>query len=700
MPANGALTGSQSAGNIEQMFPGADPPSDLLADLNREQRAAVTHEGGPLLVLAGAGTGKTKTLTTRFAWLVRNGVAPERIVLMTFTRRAAREMLGRAKTLLGLGFQGQLRGGTFHSVGYELIRAHAGALRLPARFGVLDASDAADLLDLLREERGLAAGKSRFPRKDTLASIYSRCINAQQPLSQVLAESYPAHERHLEALAGLFGAYGVRKRELGRVDLDDLLLYWRALAQHETIGPRLGATFEQVLVDEYQDLNTLQVEILRLLRREHEGLTVVGDDAQAIYGFRAASPEHILRFDSDFPDGAMVTLTRNYRSTQPILDLANEVAAGAARSYPKKLLAERDGGLAPQLVYSLDQAQQATEVCEHVLALYEEGVPLREQAVLMRAGSHSNELELELAHRNIPFVKYGGIGYLEAAHIKDFICALRIADNPQDQLSWFRILGRIPGVGPVTARRAVDALELDTLKDNGELADRWWRNVEPLLKPPSARACAPLIQALNRANEKVPVAELVARIRDAITPLIKAHYPDGLTRLRDLDVLTNAADQTATLDAFLAELALDPPSSTADYARDPQIDDDYLILSTVHSAKGLEWDAVHVISASDGLFPSDMALGSPDGLEEERRLFYVALTRARRNLTIHVPVRFYAQPSSRTDTHGYGKPSRFLSEQAAALCEVINAFSQRESELVASSTRTETVTVDVSDLWR
>jgi ATP-dependent DNA helicase UvrD/PcrA len=683
------------------MFPAVQPSAtDLLDGLNEEQSAAVTHDGGPLLVLAGAGTGKTRMLTTRAAWLVSEGVASERLVLVTFTRRAAREMLKRAKTLLGPDFRGELRGGTFHSLGYTLLRAHAGTLGLPARFGVLDAGDAADLLDLLREELGFAEGKSRFPLKDALASIYSRCVNAQRPLSAVLAESYPAHEHHLEELADLFRAYGARKRELGRVDLDDLLLYWLALARHEVIGPQLAAMFEHILVDEYQDLNSLQVEIVRLLRRDQRGLTVVGDDAQAIYSFRAASPEHILRFDSDFPDATIVTLTRNYRSTQPILDLANEVWAQAAKSYPKQLQAQRDGGLQPQLVYSLDQAQQATEVCERVLALNEEGVPLQEQAVLMRAGWHSNELELELARRNIPFVKYGGIGYLDAAHVKDFICALRIADNPQDQLSWYRVLRLPPGVGPVTARRAMDVLELDTLTGDGELADRWWRNVEPLLKAPSAQACAPLIRALSRASGPVPVAELVARIRDAIRPLIQAHYPDGATRLRDLDVLTDAAAQATSLDGFLAELALDPPSSSANYASKPQLDDDFLILSTVHSAKGLEWDAVHVISASDGLFPSDMALSSPDGLEEERRLFYVAITRASRSLTIHVPVQYYHQPNSRTDPHGYGKPSRFLSEQAEALCERQNISFDRQPALSGVATAAETVTVDLSNLWR
>jgi DNA helicase-2/ATP-dependent DNA helicase PcrA len=677
----------------------ATPAHDALEGLNEEQLLAVTHQGGPLLVLAGAGTGKTTTLTSRVAWLVGQGVPPERTLLLTFTRRAAREMLGRAKTLLGPSLTGQPVGGTFHSVAHRLIRSHAAVLGLPPRFGVLDAGDAADLLDLLREERSLGNGKRRFPRKDTIAAIYSRCVNAQSPLSEVLAESYPWCEGHLEALADLFRTYAERKRDMGRVDLDDLLLYLNALARSEVIGRKLGATFEHVLVDEYQDLNALQVEIVRALRREQRGLTAVGDDAQAIYGFRAASPEHILRFGEDFPDSTLVTLESNYRSTQPILDLANEIWAGATRSYPKRLRTERDGGLLPQLVYSRDQAQQANEVCDRVLALHQEGTPLREQAVLMRAGSHSNELELELGRRKIPFVKYGGIGYLEAAHIKDFICALRIADNPADQLSWFRTLRLPPGVGPATARRTVEALNIHTLTNASQLAVRWQQAVEPLLKPHSRQACTPLIEALSQIDSERKPGVLVERIHDAITPLIRAHYPDGLARLRDLDLLTDAATQASSLEGFLADLALDPPASSANYAQQPQLDDDYLILSTVHSAKGLEWDAVHIVSASDGLFPSDMALASPDGLEEERRLFYVALTRPRHHLTIHVPVRYYHRPHSRDDSHGYGKPSRFLTDQVEALCERHFIHGNNELLPVVANTTTETVTVDLTALW-
>jgi DNA helicase-2/ATP-dependent DNA helicase PcrA len=683
------------------MFDGsATQAPDLTEGLNEEQRAAVTHPAGPLLVLAGAGTGKTTTLVARLVWLVSQGIPAERIVLLTFTRRAAREMLTRAQALLGSNAPGRVVGGTFHSVGYRLIAAHAATLGLPPGFGVLDAADAADLLDLLREEHGLAAGKERFPRKDTLASIYSRCVNAQQPLSEVLTEQFPWCEHHLDAVAGLFRAYEQRKRDLGRLDLDDLLVYSHALARNELIGRKLGQRFDHILVDEYQDLNRLQVEILRDLRREPRGLTAVGDDAQAIYGFRAASADHVLRFRDDFPDAAMVTLDRNYRSTQPILDLANEVWAAATRSYPKRLHADHEGGAQPQLVHCLDQAQQATEVCDRVLVAHEEGTALREQAVLMRAGRHSNELELELARRKIPFRKYGGISYMEAAHVKDFLAALRIADNPADEFSWFRLLQLAPGIGPATARRALDNLKPNTLASTSELLERWQTEVEPLLKPSARQACGPLIEALAATDGERRVGALTERICEAIKPLITAHYPDWNARLPDLQALAAAAGDAATLSGFLAELALDPPASSADYAKAPHLDEDYLTLSTVHSAKGLEWDSVHVISASDGNFPSDMALTTPEGLEEERRLFYVALTRARRTLTIYAPLRYYHRPTGNDDAHGYGKTSRFLTDRAAELCEQIHLHLAAPAPPdLGHESQTIKVEVNLDQLW-
>jgi DNA helicase-2/ATP-dependent DNA helicase PcrA len=686
------------------VFASASTPASLdvglLEGLNEEQRAAVTHDGGPLLVLAGAGTGKTTTLCARVAWLVeQQGVSPDRLLLLTFTRRAAREMLGRARTQLSSAVPGRVMGGTFHSVAHLLIRSHAEVLGLPARFGVLDASDAADLLDLVREECGLANGRQRFPRKATLLDIYSRCVNARQPLSVVLAESFPWCEDHLDELAGLFRLYGERKRALAVLDLDDLLLYWHALAVHELVGAQMGGLFEHVLVDEYQDLNALQVEIVRGLRREQRGLTAVGDDAQAIYGFRAASAEHILGFGDQFPDATMVTLERNYRSTQPILDLANEVSAGAARSYPKRLHADRDGGLRPQLVYCRDENQQASEVCDRVLAGYEQAIALKQQAVLMRAGYHSRELELELTRRKIPFVKYGGIRYLEAAHIKDFLCLLRLADNPSDQLAWFRLLQLVEGVGPVTARRAVDALEVATLGSPSELEQRW-TTVAPLLHAPARKAAGRIIGSLIAAAGETRVGVLVERLRDAIAPSIRAHYPDGAARLPDLDQLVGAAAQATSLSGFLAELALDPPSSSADYAGPPHLDEDYLVLSTVHSAKGLEWNAVHVIGASDGNFPSDMALTSPEGLEEERRLFYVALTRPRQTLTIYSPVRYYHRPAGNDDEHGYGKHSRFLTPQAETLCDTSNLHHTDQAPAPHSPIVSARVEVDLDQLWQ
>ena len=676
-----------------------DLNSAALEGLNDEQRAAVTHDGGPLLVLAGAGTGKTTTLCSRVGWLVEQGVSPDRVLLLTFTRRAAREMLARTRALLGSNVPGTVVGGTFHSTAHQQLRVYAATVGLPPNFVVLDASDAADLLDLLREELGLAGQKTRFPRKGTVLDIYSRCVNAQQPLSEVLAASFPWCEPHLEPLAGLFGLYGERKRELGVLDLDDLLLYWHALARHEVVGAALGSMFEQVLVDEYQDLNALQVEIVRELRREQRGLTVVGDDAQAIYGFRAASAEHILNFRDHFADATVVTLEQNYRSTEPILDLANEVAANATRSYPKRLRADREGGARPQLVYCRDQLQQAIEVCNQVLSAYEQGIALRQQAALMRAGHHSDLLELELSKRRIPFVKYGGIRYLDAAHIKDFVSLLRIANNLGDHIAWFRTLQLIEGVGPVTARRALDALDPQTLEGLTDLPARW-ETVAPLLQAPSREAASPVITALTAGDGQEKVGVLAERLREAIAPLIRTYYADGPVRLGDLEQLVSVATHATSLGSFLADLALDPPSSSADYAGPPQRDDDYMILSTVHSAKGLEWDVVHVIGASDGNFPSDMSLSTPEGLEEERRLFYVALTRARQTLAIYVPLRYYHRPGARDDAHGYCKQSRFLTERAEALCECVDLPGDEQLGHVVAAAARDTVKVDLTGLWR
>ena len=619
----------------------------MLDHLNPEQRAAATHGGGPLLILAGAGTGKTTTLSARVAWLIEQGTPAERIVLLTFTRRAAREMHQRVRTMTG-GRPGVL-GGTFHSVAHRFVRLHAASLGLGPQFAVLDAGDAADLLDLIREEHGHARERRRFPRPGTLLDIYSRTVNFGRPLAAVVAESFPWCEDHVEAMAGLFKAYGARKRALGILDLDDLLLYWRALAQDEVVGPVLEDSFDHVLIDEYQDVNGLQVEIVRSLRRRRRELTVVGDDLQAIYGWRAASADHILSFREHFPEAAMVALERNYRSGGPILGTANALAGDFKRAYRKRLRAERAAGAAPKLVYCRDDSAQAVEVCERVLEAREQGIDLRRQAVLMRTSHDSDLLELELQRRQIPFVKYGGLRYLEAAHVKDLLALFRLLDNPRNELAWFRVLQLLDGVGPVTARKATKEL----------LAGGTWP------------AAAPLIDALDAARDAESPGQQAELLRDALAPLIEERYPDGAVRLEDLERLVAAARQAHDLGHFASELALDPPQSSGDLAGPPHLDEDYLVLSTVHSAKGLEWEAVHVLALYDGNFPADMACGSAESIEEERRLLYVAITRARRRLHLYVPVRYYHRPHGRDDAHGFGKASRFLTPAVRETCEIV-----------------------------
>jgi DNA helicase II / ATP-dependent DNA helicase PcrA len=638
--------------------------------LNEEQRAAATHPGGPLLVLAGAGTGKTTTLAARVAWLIDEGAAPERVLLLTFTRRAAREMLARARAYLGRSpngrHAGKVVGGTFHSVAHRFARRYAAVLGLPAGFGVLDAGDAADLLDLVRQDAGVGQTGRRFPRKSTLLDIYSRTVNAQRPLREVLVEDFPWCERHGDDLARLFVEYGARKRALGVLDLDDLLLHWRALARDAVVGREIAGAVDHLLVDEYQDVNGLQVELVRALRAERPDITVVGDDLQAIYGFRSSSPQHILDFPQHFPGAATIALERNYRSVQPVLDVANAVGEQAERSYRKALRAERPGGRPPELVMCLDESAQASAVCERVLDARERGATLREQAVLMRASHDSDLLELELARRDIPFVKYGGLRYLEAAHVKDFLALLRLADNPSDRLSWFRWLQLLDGVGPATARRVLEALEPDGGGLVGVLAR--WPDARGALSTEARKPADAVIAALSAAAETAAAGPRAEVLRAALGPIVESHYPDGGVRLQDLDALVAAAGQASDLGRFVADLVLDPPASSADLAGAGSLDDDWLVLSTVHSAKGLEWQSVHVLALYDGNFPSDLSAGSREAIEEERRLLYVAFTRAQRDLHLYVPLRYYHRPRGSDDGHGYGKPSRFLTERVQALC--------------------------------
>jgi DNA helicase II / ATP-dependent DNA helicase PcrA len=672
-------------------------------DLNHQQLAAASFGDGPLRVLAGPGTGKTTTLSARVEFLLERGVAPDRILLLTFTRRSARDIIGRVRALRRDERVQRVAGGTFHSVAHHTLRRHHAALGLPEGFGVLDQGDSADLLDLVRSDLGILSGERRLPKKSALAMLYSRSVNTGIPLREVMGEITPWCIEHYDDVTSLFRAFVARKQALGLLDFDDLLLFWRVAVQHDVLGPKLGASFDHVLVDEFQDVNLLQLDILRGLRRLDPRLTLVGDDAQAIYGFRGASPRYLLDAERYFDGLTTITLSANYRSSAPILDVANALAADAPEGFCAVLREEVPvpGAVQPTLVHCTDERQQSEIVADRVLELYEEGVLLQRQAVLFRASHHSADLEIELSRRRIPFIKYGGLRYLEAAHVKDMLAAFRLVDNPRDEMAWFRLFQLMPGVGPAKARRAIDALRNDdgTLPLSLEEINQRWTNIGDVLPSETDVMSQHLIEALCSSGN-VPLVVHADHLRQALAPLIIAAYEDPYPRLEDLGALVLACSDATRLSDVAAAQALDPPASTGNLAGPPMMDEDWLVLSTVHSAKGLEFDAVHVIHAADGNFPSDMSLGTPEGLEEERRLFYVAVTRARRDLAIYVPLRYHHHRVR--DDHSWAQPSRFLSDSVrSTLVEVASsddALSEADpSPLVVESFNA--VASQISELW-
>jgi DNA helicase-2/ATP-dependent DNA helicase PcrA len=644
--------------------------------LDSVQRQAVEHEGGPLLIVAGAGTGKTRTLVARLARLIDTGVAPDRLVLVTFSRRAAAEMVRRLVPLVGPAVARQVRAGTFHSIAFHLLHAHADAFGLADGFSVIDQGDAADLMAWSEQVRVPGDRRRRFPRKDTLMSVYSRAVNAQQPLKEVLRRHFPWIQEHEAAISEVFDAYSERKRARGLLDFDDLLLYWRAAAADPVTGPALAAGYAHVLVDEYQDTNVLQADIVRNLHQGGCNITAVGDDAQAIYAFRAATVRNMLGFSDDFIGATIVTLERNYRSTQPILDLANAVLDEATEGYTKHLWTESPSGPRPVLATCPDEGAQAETVAEVILEHHDAGMLLREQAVLFRTSHHSDLLEVELRRRGIPYVKYGGLRFLEAAHVRDLLAALRVLENPRDELAWFRLLQLLDGVGPSGARRVMAELGVTEDTDGSQAADSAgavarFATLPRALPLRAAEDAAGLATALHDCvGDNLNPASQIDRLRGGLEPLLRRRYDDAEIRLRDFDALALVASGFASRATMVAELTLDPPSSTGDLAGPPHLDDDYVTLSTVHSAKGGEWRVVHVIYAADGMFPSDMATGSQAEIEEERRLFYVALTRAKQRLHIYAPLRYHhGGPFGRRDTHSYGQRTRFLAPSLNGLLD-------------------------------
>ncbi|MBN1631145.1 MAG: ATP-dependent helicase [Thermoleophilia bacterium] len=676
------------------------PIGTILAELNDEQRRAVLHGDEPLLIVAGAGTGKTATLAHRVAYKIATGTDPGRILLLTFTRRAAGEMLRRVDGILQrleaesrrseagrTPAAGKVWGGTFHAIATRLLRLHGRSIGLDPSFTILDRGDAEDLMGVLRTELGLAKSDRRFPLKGTCMDIYSRCVNAREPVDETVETHFPWCRDEVDDLRRLFAAFVDQKAAQSVLDYDDLLLFWHGLLTDERAGRSIRSRFDCVLVDEYQDTNRLQAEILKMLCPGDANLTAVGDDAQAIYSFRAATVRNILDFPQEFPGTRIVTLEQNYRSTQPLLDATNQVIAEAAERHAKNLWSERRGGAKPRLVACEDEDEQTEFVIHEVLEHREAGLALRRQAVLFRASHHSLTLELELARRNIPFHKYGGLRFVETAHVKDLMAFLRLAENPRDLMAGTRVLMLLPGVGPKKARAlmdrlatvgASDALEGAAPRDAAPASSpsvsafSAWAGC-PTPSPAAAEAWSGLVSLVTALGSREPgdLGSQIKRIRLFYAPLLERLYDNARARLMDLEQLEWMAGRFPDRTRFLAEITLDPPTYTEDLAGPPLLDEDFLILSTMHSAKGLEWDVVFVIHASDGNIPSDMATGKPEEIEEERRLFYVALTRAKDWLYVCHPLRYYTHPRTFSDIHGYSQPSRFVSasvRQVMDLC--------------------------------
>ena len=635
----------------------------LLGTLNPGQRAAASHGKGPLLVVAGAGTGKTNTLAHRVAYLIDSGTDPGRILLLTFSRRAAQEMVRRVEGLLRRGTgEGpgvaatrgkKVWGGTFHSVAARLLRVHGRDIGLEPNFTILDRSDAEDLMHLARTDLDLGRKGKRFPQKGTCLDIYSRCVNSQAQLEDMLRSAFPWCKDDVEDLKRLFVAYTDAKEAQQILDYDDLLLFWRGLLDSPA-GDRVRERFDAVLVDEYQDTNALQADVVALLRPDGSGITAVGDDAQAIYSFRAASIRNILEFSERFAGATVLTLEQNYRSTQPVLDATNAIIAVAEERYDKALWTEREGGSRPALVTCRDEVEQTDYVIEQILGHREEGLALKRQAVLFRAAHHSASLELELSRRNIPFYKYGGLKFVETAHVKDLSSFLRLAENPLDSMAGLRVLQLVPGIGPRIASGLMGAL-----RESGGDFDVWvpWR------APEAAAGTWPDFVALMRNLAHAPAGEVSAQLHAArvfYAPIAEQRYDNASARLADLEQVERLGSRFPDRTRFLSEMTLDAPNWTGDFAQPPTLDEDFLILSTIHSAKGLEWDAVYVIHAADGNIPADLACGSPEEIAEERRLFYVACTRAREHLYVTHPLRYYAAGRGMSDSYGYAQRTRFI----------------------------------------
>ncbi|MEK6764297.1 MAG: ATP-dependent helicase [Nitrospirota bacterium] len=621
---------------------------DYAAALNAQQLAAVTAGEGPSLVIAGAGSGKTRTLVYRVAYLIDSGIDPSQILLLTFTRKSSQEMLDRAGELIGVRSE-RVRGGTFHSVANMLLRRYGRSIGLEPGFTILDRGDAEDLIALVRAQLGLNEKDKRFPRKGTIAEMFSKSENTLRPLDEIVVEEFDHFSDHLDALEQLQRGYQASKRQRQLVDYDDLLVLLRRLVREdEGVRRTISSLYRYILVDEYQDTNRLQADIVRHLASTHQNVMVVGDDAQSIYAFRGATFKNIMEFPTLFPGTIIYKLEENYRSTQPILNLANTIIEAATERYSKHLFTRKLDGPLPVLVEAAGENAQSRFIAQKILELREEGVPLSEMAVLFRSSFHSFDLEIELSRHGLPFIKRGGVKFIETAHVKDLLAHMRVVANPLDAVSWHRVLMLVEGVGPKKAQDVMAAL-VKSDKPYHALREMTGRSGKGL------KDLALTLESLAGSGDLRP-AEQVNHIYEYYLPILKTQYDDYPKRMRDLDHLQTIAEGYQEIETFLSDLALEPPDGSAAGVEATDRDDERLVLSTIHSAKGLEWQCVFVIWIVDGRFPSVYSFSEDEGLEEERRLFYVSVTRAKRHLYLTYPINVFDRGSGMI----LSKPSRFL----------------------------------------
>lgn len=628
------------------------------AELNQAQYEAVMHNDGASLVVAGAGTGKTRTLIYRLARLVEDRVPPESILLLTFTRKAASEMLRRASIMLD-GRCERVSGGTFHSFALYILRQFANLLNYDLSFNVIDQSDSEDTVNLLRSQLKLDKTRKRFPHKETLVKIFNLSINRQETIENVVIDNYPYFIDEIEQITQLFRQYNEYKQRYNLMDYDDLLLnLFILIKNHPQAKNELNKRYKYIMVDEYQDTNRLQHEIVLNLAGPNENVMAVGDEAQSIYSFRGAEFQNIMNFPKSFNNCKIFKIEENYRSTQQILDLTNKIIESAIYSYRKELFTRKKEGELTKIISSENERQQSLFVVQQILELREEGFPLEDIAVLFRSAFLSFDLEIELNKANIPYRKFGGLKFIETAHIKDLLAYFKILFNPKDIISWHRVLLLLDGVGPRTATKIVDLISEEKINFKGTL------NLAYL--PKGKDEIEKLLSFLTELNNaKLGLGEKATAISDYYKELMKNKYDDWQRRLKDIDTFIAIAERYNNVNEFLNDMTIEPPTESVVELEPETNEEEFLNLSTIHSAKGLEWRAVFLIWALEGRFPSSKSVETVESLEEERRLFYVACTRAKERLYITYPTNIFDRESGVV----LSKPSRFLANVDESLAD-------------------------------